>query len=405
MTTTDTDLPAGTATPVPTAPAEDVEAFRDRLVAFLTAHSPGKAPKGSTERLAWQRAWCATMVDHGFAGPGWPRAYGGMDLPFSHQLVYAEEIARARAPSQPGTGVGIAGPTIVRYGTPEQRERWLRPMLRADVIWAQGFSEPDAGSDLPSLRTRAVPDGDGYRVTGQKVWSTHAHDADLLYALVRTGPPDSRQHGISYVVIDAHQPGVTVRRLKELTGDEGFCEIFFDGAWVAARDRIGEENAGWGLARASLGHERAASALIQAGFYRRIVDELLALARQRGVTGSQSWRRRLADVETSVRLMTLNALRVVDTILRTGDPGPAASVSRLYNSTFEQRLHETAVDLLGSFGLLDRGDPYAVQRGRWVWGMLRTRASTIGAGTAEIQRNTIAERVLGLPRDPAMPAA
>jgi alkylation response protein AidB-like acyl-CoA dehydrogenase len=385
------------------APQTDDE-FRARLRAFLTDNHPGRPPRGdTTKRRAWQKAWLATLYDAGFAGPGWPREYGGMELSFAHQVVYQEEYARARVPGPQGTGLGIAAPTIIKYGTPEQKERFLRPMLRGDEVWAQGYSEPEAGSDLPSLRTTARREGDEYVVNGQKVWNTHADYADILFTLVRTGTPESRQKGISYLLIDAHAPGVTVRPLRDLTGGAHFSEIFLNDVRVPVSNRIGEENEGWPLVRTSLGHERAAGAMNQAANYRRIVDELIELTRERGVTADPIIRDKLADFEIRVRIMRYTGMRTISDILHRGEPGPASSTSRLFITTFEQDLHEFAVDLLGADGLLLRDDPRAVQRGRWVGGFLSTRASTIGAGTAEIQRNTIAEQVLGLPRDPAMP--
>lgn len=381
------------------------EHFRAALRAFLTDHHPGRRPKDRAERLTWQKKWLATLYDAGFAGPSWPREYGGMDLPFAHQVIYQEEYARARVPGPLGTGLGIAAPTLITYGTPEQKERFLRPMLRGDSVWAQGYSEPEAGSDLPALRTTARREGAEYVVNGQKVWNSSADIADILFTLVRTGPPDSRQDGISYLLIDAHAPGVTIKPLRDLTGDAHFCEIFLDDVRVPVSNRIGEENGGWPLVRTSLGHERAAGAMNQAALYRRVLDELVALAHERGATADPLVRDRLADFEIRVRIMRLTGMRTIADILAKGEPGPASSTSRLFIALFEQDLHEFAVDLLGPYGILGRGDPHAVQRGRWVWGFLRTRASTIGAGTAEIQRNTIAEQVLGLPRDPAMPTA
>lgn len=373
--------------------------FREQLRARFAEHHPGRPPKGREARLAWQREYCATAVDHDLAGPSWPREYGGMDLSFEEQVVYAEEAARARVPGTPGTGVGIAGPTIIRYGTDEQKARLLRPMLRADVVWAQGYSEPEAGSDLPALRTTAVLDGDHYVVDGQKLWSSSADIADILFTLVRTGRPDSGRDGITYLLVDAHAPGVTVRPLRDLTGDSGFCEIFFDRVEVPVENRIGDENHGWGITRTSLGHERAAGSLTQARFYDRIVGELIELARDCGRADDPVVRQRLARLAGAQRIMSLNASRMIGTIVRDGEPGPGSSTSRLFNTLFEQELHECAVDLQGAVGVLDRRDPHAVQKGRWTWGFLRTRASTIGAGTSEIQRNTIAERVLGLPHD------
>jgi alkylation response protein AidB-like acyl-CoA dehydrogenase len=323
-----------------------------------------------------------------------------MELAFSKQVVYAEELARARVPSHPGTGVLIAGPTIIRHGTDEQRARWLGPLLRADLIWAQAFSEPDAGSDLPSLQTRAVRVGDEYVVDGQKVWSSWADIADGLFALVRTGRREDRDKAITYLVIDARAPGVTIRPIVDMSGVSEFSEITFDGVRVPLEDRIGPENGGWAIARTSLGHERSALALSQARFYRRVLDELFDLARATAALEDPILRHRLADLEIAVRIMGYSGARTIAAIVQSGEPGANASVSRLLNARTEQRLHEVALQVLGTAGLLDRTDPHAPERGRWAWGFLRTRASTIGAGTSEIQRNTIGEGVLGLPRDP-----
>ncbi|MFT4265257.1 MAG: acyl-CoA dehydrogenase family protein [Nocardioides sp.] len=379
------------------------EDFRSQLRAFLAEHHPGRAPKDAGERLTWQKGWLATLFDHGVAGPSWPRRYGGMGLSFARQVIYQEELARARVPGPLGTGLGIVAPTIIMFGTDEQKERWLRPMLRGDTVWCQGYSEPGAGSDLPSLRTAARRDGDHYVVTGQKVWTSHAGDADAFFTLVRTGTPESRQKGITYLVIDAHAPGVEVRPLRDLTGGHLFAEVFFDEVRVPVADRIGEENQGWPLARTSLGHERSAGAMNQAARYRRVLSELESLARERGLLADPLTRDRLAYFEVRVRLIHYSAERTIADILSKGEPGASSSVSRLLISTFEQELHEFAVDLLGPAGLLAKGEPGSVQSARWLGGFLRTRASTIGAGTREIQLNTVAEQILGLPRDPAMP--
>jgi alkylation response protein AidB-like acyl-CoA dehydrogenase len=379
------------------------EEFRALLRAWLSDNHTGKRPKDTGERIAWQKAWLAKLYDAGFAGPSWPREFGGMDLPFGRQIVYQEEYARARVPGPLGTGLGIAGPTIIMYGTEEQKRQFLPALLRGDAIWAQGYSEPEAGSDLPALRTTARRDGDDYIVNGQKVWNTSADIADIIFTLVRTGTRESRNKGITYLLIDAHAPGVTIRPLRDLTGGADFSEIFFEDVRVPVSNRIGAENDGWRLVRTSLGHERAAGTMNQAAMYRRVVDELIELARSRGATQDALVRDRLADFEIRVRIMGYQGMRTIDSILTRGEPGPGSSTSRLFITTFEQDLHEFAVDLLGSYGTLGRADAHSIQRGRWVWGFLRTRASTIGAGTAEIQRNTIAEQVLGLPHDPAMP--
>ncbi len=377
--------------------------FRKALRSWLTDNHPGKRPKDPGERQVWQKAWLAKLYDAGFAGPSWPRAYGGMDLPFARQIIYQEEYASARVPGPLGTGLGIVGPTLITYGTDEQKRRFLPSMLRGDTVWAQGFSEPEAGSDLPALRATARRDGDEYVVNGQKVWNTSADIADILFTLVRTGSRESRARGITYLLIDAHAPGVTIRPLRDLTGGADFSEIFFEDVRVPVGNRIGEENDGWRLVRTSLGHERAAGTMNQAALYRRVLNELIALARSRGATADPLVRDRLADFEIRVRIMRYQGMRTIESILAKGEPGPGASTSRLFITAFEQDLHEFAVDLLGSYGTLGRTDVHSVERGRWVWGFLRTRASTIGTGTSEIQRNTIAEQVLGLPYDPAMP--
>ena len=377
--------------------------FRARLREFFTTHHPGKPPKDPHQRLPWTKAWLAALYDNGYAGPGWPREFGGMELSFAHQVIYHEEAARARVPGPLGTGLNIAAPTIIKYATQEQKQRWLAPMLRGDTVWAQGYSEPEAGSDLPGLRTTARRDGDEYVVNGQKVWTSRASDADIFFTLVRTGTRDSRQKGITYLVIDARAPGVTVRPLRDLTGGQLFAEVFFDDVRVPVADRIGEENGGWALARTSLGHERAAGALNQAAMYRRVLTELESLARERGQLSDPLVRDQFVDLEVRVRIMRYNAERTVRGILARGDAGATSSISRLLITAFEQDIHEFAVDLLGPAGLLGKSEPEAVQRSRWLAGFLRTRASTIGAGTREIQLNTVAEQVLGLPHDPGMP--
>ena len=379
------------------------EQFRALLRSWLADNHPGKRPRDSVERMAWQKVWLAKLYDAGFAGPSWPREFGGMDLPFGRQIIYQEEYACARVPGPLGTGLGIAGPTIIMYGTEEQKREFLPALLRGDAVWAQGYSEPEAGSDLPALRTTARREGDEYIVNGQKVWNTAADISDIIFTLVRTGTRESRNKGITYLLIDAHAPGVTIRPLRDITGGADFSEIFFEDVRVPVSSRIGDENDGWRLVRTSLGHERAAGTLNQAAMYRRVVDELIELARSRGATKDALVRDALADFEIRVRIMGFQGMRTIDSILTKGEPGPGSSTSRLFITRFEQDLHEFAVNLLGSYGTLGSTDTHSVERGRWVWGFLRTRASTIGAGTAEIQRNTIAEQVLGLPHDPAMP--
>lgn len=381
---------------------EEAEALRARVKEFLRSNHPGRPPRDPEKRRLWLKTWARTLADNGFAGPAWPKAWGGMELSLSEQIAYHEEMTRARVPRQT-SGLGIVAPTILKFGSPEQHQRHLPPIVRGDEEWCLGYSEPGAGSDLASLRTKAERDGDVYVINGQKVWTSHSMTADWMAALVRTGTEASRQHGISYLIIDVKSPGITIRPLRDMTGDTRFSEVFFQDVRVPICNVVGQENAGWTVARTALGYERSTASTARDMGYRRILDELKILAAECGRADEQEVRQELARLETSVRLLHLNNLRVLSAVLRGEDPGPQSSVTRLMHSLFEQRLHELAMEIIGANGLLAGDDRQAAQRGRWAWGFLRTRGSTIGAGTAEVQRNVIAERVLGLPYDDNMP--
>lgn len=380
-------------TPDAGRPPTGAEAL-DRLRAFLADH-PGTPPRGRAERLAWARAWHADLADAGLAAPGWPAEVGGLELSIVDQLTYHRDLARARAPKHPCGLSFIVAPTLVRHGTQAQKDRFLRPLLRADEFWCQGFSEPGAGSDLTGLTTRAVADGDDYLVTGQKVWTSMADQADWMFALVRTGGPGP--NGISYLLVPMDAPGVTVRPLRDISGGVHFAEVFLDEVRVPRTNLVGEENGGWSIARTSLGHERTTAFLSDEFRYRRVVDELIALATRSGAAEDPVVRQHLARVEAAVRVLASNSRRALDSVVAGRDPGPAASVNRLVKATFDQYLHEVALRVLGPAAVLGNREPTAPERGRWTYGYLMSRSSTIGAGTAEIQRNTIAERVLGLP--------
>ncbi len=371
----------------------------ERLRAFLAERHPGRPPRGSAARLAYRRAWQATLVDEGWAGPAWPRRWGGMGLSLPLQAVYHREMALGRAPVPPTSFAGIVGPTILAHGTDEQRERYLGPLLRADELWCQGFSEPDAGSDLASLRTRAVLDGDTYRVTGRKIWTSSAATADFMLLLARTGSPASRSRGVTCLVLPMRAPGVTVRPLRDMTGATYFAEVALTEVEIPVGHRIGDHDDGWRSARVTLGHERSTSLTAGAVRYQRVVRDLVDLAGRRGRLTSAAARQEAAHLVTGARLLELNGRRVLGQVLQGGEPGPVSSVSRLQHGEFEQRLHRFALDLLGADGMLDAADPALGPDARWARGFLATRASTIGAGTAEMQRNTIAEKVLGLPAD------
>jgi alkylation response protein AidB-like acyl-CoA dehydrogenase len=285
---------------------------------------------------------------------------------------------------------------LLQFGIEEQKNRYLPGMLRGDQIWAQGFSEPGAGSDLPSLSTTAVRDGDHYVVRGVKVWSSFADVAEMMFALVRTGSKDSGRDGISYLLIDLRTDGITVRPIRDMSGQSRFCEVVFDDVRVPLTNRVGEENCGWTVARSTLINERAARSLAQAGAYRRRMDSLTTLLRSRELLDDPCARDKFARCEIAVRILQFNAVRTISALHNGIVSGPSASVARLYHSQLEQQFYELAVDLLGSDCLLSSGSN-AVQSGRWLTGFLHSRGATIGAGTAEVQRNTIAEQILSLP--------
>ncbi|MFI0961294.1 acyl-CoA dehydrogenase family protein [Streptomyces sp. NPDC021080] len=375
-------------------PVSDDRHWKIRLKEFLE----GRQPRGKGEdRLAWARAFHADLEEAGLAAPGWPVEVGGMGLELADQLDYHQMMTRARAPKHPCGLSFIVAPTLITHGTAEQKQRFLRPLLRADEFWCQGFSEPSAGSDLTSLTTRAECEGDHYVVNGQKLWTSQAHLADWMFALVRTGPAGPGGAGISYLLIPMKSEGVTVRPLRDISGGTHFSEVFLDDVRVPAENLVGEENDGWSIARTSLGHERATAFLSDEFRYRRIVDELFTLAVRTGAAEDPFVRQHLARIEASVRVLASNSRRALDAVLSGRDPGPAASVNRLVKSEFEQYLHEVALRVVGPDAVLGQREATAPERGRWTFGYLMSRAATVGAGTAEIQRNTIAEKVLGLP--------
>jgi acyl-CoA dehydrogenase len=349
------------------------------------------------DRIEAARAWHAELVDNHLAAPGWPKAVGGLELSLEEQLDYYRTTTAAGAPPHPCPLSFIVAPTLIQHGTQQQKDRFLRPLLRADEFWCQGFSEPGAGSDLASLSTRAIREDGTYRVTGQKVWTTMADRADWMFALVRTGPAGRSTDGITYLLIPMDSPGITVRPLRDISGAAHFAEVFLDNVEVAVENRVGAEGDGWSIMRTSLGHERATAFLADEFKYRRTADQVMRLILSRGLDSDPLVRQDIARLEAGVRTIAANSARALAAVLRAEDPGGVASVNRLVKSEFEQHMHALALRAAGPYAALGSRAPDAVDRGRWTFGYLMSRATTIGAGTAEIQRNTIAETVLGLP--------
>ncbi len=374
-------------------------AFRAELRAWLDTNLPReqRGQRGGERRFEeFGRERSRELYEAGYAGLTWPKEYGGAGAPYSHQAIFLEEMARAEAPGHVGViGLGMAGPTIMVHGTEEQKARYLPKILSAEEIWCQGFSEPDAGSDLASVRTRAVDRGDLFVVDGQKVWSSFAHIADWCILVALSDPDAPRYEGLTYLLVDMHAPGVEVRPLRQITGEAEFNEIFLTGVEVPKENVLGEVGQGWQVAMTTLLHERGTLGFALTAALEVNVRKLIALAKERRVT-DPILRDRIAREWIELQALRYTNYRALTQLMKTGIPGPEGSVSKLHWSEQNQRLTKLALELLGSEAQLWDGD--GAERGYWQYQQLRSRGNTIEAGTSEILRNIIAERVLGLPR-------
>jgi alkylation response protein AidB-like acyl-CoA dehydrogenase len=386
-----------------TAEQEELRrSFRD----WLTAHLPwpygtGLPPRFDdlAETVEFGQRWQAQLAADRWVGITWPEEYGGRGLGALENYVVIEELARARAPELVGRiGINLVGPTLLAHGTPDQKARFLPHILSAGELWCQLFSEPDAGSDLASLTTRAVPVDGGYRVTGRKVWTSYAQFADWGFCLTRSDPDaPTRQRGITALVIDMHAPGVAVQPLVQSTGDAEFNEVELDDVFVPLDGRVGDEGAGWTVANSTLAHERGINPR-QLVIHSQLIEELLRLAESNGSFDDWRLRQQLAQAATEVRLFQLHNWRTLTRLARGESPGPEGSALKLYWSEMSKRLHQTALDVLGEASPLWQGAPGNPADGAWQRSWLYYQASSIFAGTNEIQRSLIGERVLGLPR-------
>lgn len=382
------------------------ESFRRELRTWLAANLPPPMPE--TDDLAaeveWLIGWQRQLHSGGWVGVHWPRECGGRGASVIENYILQEELARAQAPELIGRiGVNLVGPTLIRHGSDDMKRRFLPRILSADDIWCQLFSEPNAGSDLTALRCRAERDGDDFVVSGQKVWTSYAQFARWGILLARTDFEAPKAKGISFFILDMQSPGVTVRPLKQMTGSDEFNEVFLEAVRIPAAHLVGELNRGWEIAQTTLSHERGTSPR-QLVMHRVLLDELLKLVRRtprgdRRAADDASLRQRLAQAVIEQELFKLHNWRVLTGVLRHGKPGPESSLVKLFWSEMSQRLHDTAMDVLGPSAQLVRGDARAIANGRWQRSYLYYRAATIFAGTSEVQRNIIAERVLGLPRN------
>ena len=379
------------------------EAFRQEVRTWLESTLPSEWSNGGVGGYRedadedMQRQWQRRLHDGGWLKLSWPRDAGGRAATPIMQAIYHEEMAKAGAPAILGRlGVSLLAPTLLVHGSPWQKEQYVEKILSGELVFCQGFSEPDAGSDLAGLRARAERRDGHWVLDGQKTWSSGAHYSDKSFLLARTDPDADAHKGISFFLVDMHQPGVEVRPIKQMTGGGEFCEIFLSGAVVEDNDLVGEPGAGWKIAMTVFGFERGG--LAQAARFERAVAELATLARNRGAGADVNVRQKVAQAQIEAHVFRLIGLRNLTSAQQGKAPGAEASMTKLYWSEMDKRLQETAVGLQGAYGALAPDSPFAVEDGRWQLGWMWAQAETIYAGSSEIQRNIIAERVLGLPR-------
>jgi alkylation response protein AidB-like acyl-CoA dehydrogenase len=384
--------------------------FRDELRAWVETNAPRDweqrhaATQGMEERFAFLRGWQRKVYEGGWAGLSWPQQYGGRGATLMEQAIFTEEMARAGAPPLPGIlGLELVGPTLIAFGTEAQKQRHLAKILSGEEIWCQGFSEPNAGSDLASLRTAAKRQDDYFIVNGQKVWTSYGWAADWCELVVRTDPESAKHKGLTVLLVDMRSPGVDVRPLRQMTGESEFNELFFENVRVPLENVVGRVNDGWNVALGTLMHERA---LLGAGLqitFRRQFARLVELAHEVERNGCPTAqdpviRQKLAQCYAEIEIMRLNQMRVISRVMQTGMPGPEGSIQKIFWSELNQRFQQVATEVLGAYSQLTRGSELAPDEGQWAYWYLRARGNTIEAGTSEIQRNIIGHFVLGLPK-------
>ena len=368
------------------------ESFRDEVRTWLAENHPGSVPRGGDQaQFEFEREWQRRLHSAGWAGISWPKEYGGRGATLIEQAIFGEEMARARAPRPANVlGLVMGGPVVIAHGSEEQKERLLEPILSADEIWCQGFSEPESGSDLASLKTRAVREDGGWRVTGQKVWTTFAHEAKWCMLVARTDPDVPKHKGLTYFICDMEQDAIEVRPLRQITGEAEFNELFIEDAYIADENMIGGEGNGWMVAITTLMHERAGLGGSAALGLSVALDELIGLVKERGLDEDPLLRQRIADLKISIEALRLGAMRALTQQMKFGVPGPEGSLSKLQWSSTNQALTELAVEV-GGTEVLASGSP-------WAYRFLRSRANSIEGGTSDVLKNIVAERVLGLPK-------
>jgi alkylation response protein AidB-like acyl-CoA dehydrogenase len=365
--------------------------FRDALRSWLEDNHPGEEPQSENEAFEFRREWQGRLHDAGYAGLSWPEEYGGRGATLIEQAIFGEEMSRAKAPSAANVlGLVMGGPVVIGHGTEEQKKRYLGPILSAEEIWCQGFSEPDSGSDLASLKTRAVKSNGEWVVTGQKVWTTLAHEAKWCMLVARTDQDAPKHQGLTYFLMDMEQDAVQVRPLRQITGEAEFNELFMEEAAIPDENVIGGVGNGWAVAITTLMHERAGIGAASAISVKIALGQLVELAKERGVADDPIVRQRIAQLEIEAEALRLNAWRGLTQIMRHGVPGPEGSLPKLQWASVNQGLTELAMEI--------RADDGVLRDSEWTYRFLRARANSIEGGTTEILKNVVAERVLGLPK-------
>jgi alkylation response protein AidB-like acyl-CoA dehydrogenase len=383
------------------------ERFQAELRAWLRENVPpnhreGPREAGGPERVTRLKAWQRKLHAAGYVAIGWPREHGGRGASLMEQTILGEELARARAPGLiGGMGIQMVGPTLMQWGSEAQQRDFLPRMLTAEHVWCQGYSEPGAGSDLASLRTRAVREGDHFVVNGQKIWTSNAQIADFMFGLVRTNPDAPKHQGISYLLIDMKAPGIRVRPRLQMTGDAGFNEVYFEDVRVPVENLVGKEGEGWKVANTTLVHER--NMLGSTTQTQQLFDGLLRLAR-RALRGGRPpaedprTRQRLAELKIRVEALRFAAYRNLTAALRGRRPGIEASITKLATTELNHEIAGAALELLGLAAPLQRGSRHVEDDGFWPYEFMFSLGMIIGGGTSQIQKNIIAQRGLGLPR-------
>ncbi|MFT5686919.1 MAG: alkylation response protein AidB-like acyl-CoA dehydrogenase [Myxococcota bacterium] len=373
---------------------------RDWLEAALSGEFADLRGRGGAgdqgELIAERKVWEQALGAAGWLGLSWPTEYGGRALPLTQEVIFNEEYARANAPGRLGhIGEALLGPTLIAFGTPEHKARFLPKILAGEEYWCQGYSEPGAGSDLANVQCRAVLKDGQWEITGQKIWTSMAEWSEWCFALCRTDSDLPRHKGISYLLVPMNQPGITIRPIEQITGGAEFAEVFFEGAKTAESNVVGGVNGGWKVAMGTLAFERGASTLAQQLSFANELDVIIALAKENGAAQDPLIRQRIADAWAGLRIMRLNALRML-TQMEGGTLGREAMITKLYWATWHRDLGELAMDVLGPDAAILPNDRLHPLQRLFLW----TRCDTIYAGSNQIQRNIIGERALGLPRGP-----